>query len=207
MTETTIKRRTGGRSARVRNDVLMHALFELIEQGYLGFNIAQIAQRAGVHETTIYRRWPTREALMMAAINEYANNQLTPINSGNLAQDLLHSLKTIANLLQSQIGKTLIMLAFNSDLPADLKQMTLILWQQRMQIGQTIFDYAIQRGEWPANYDQEMMFNQVIGPLLSQYYLLQQPISEDLLKQKVAFILNNRDAFQTMPPNSVPKPD
>ena len=195
MSETLVKKRTGGRSARVRQDVLTHALFELIEQGYMSFNIAQIAKRAAVHETTIYRRWPTREALMMDAISEFANNQLQPSNSGSLAQDLRHNLGLIANLLQSQIGKTLIMLAFNPELSPELRQMTLTLWQERLQIGQKIFGYAIQRGEWPAQYNQHLVFNEVIGPLLTHYFLLQQPITDDLLTQRVDFILNNRDAF------------
>ena len=195
MSETLVKKRTGGRSARVRQDVLTHALFELIEQGYMSFNIAQIAKRAAVHETTIYRRWPTREALMMDAISEFANNQLQPSNSGSLAQDLRHNLGLIANLLQSQIGKTLIMLAFNPGLSPELRQMTLTLWQERLQIGQKIFGYAIQRGEWPAQYNQHLVFNEVIGPLLTHYFLLQQPITDDLLTQRVDFILNNRDAF------------
>ena len=195
MSETLVKKRTGGRSARVRQDVLTHALFELIEQGYMSFNIAQIAKRAAVHETTIYRRWPTREALMMDAISEFANNQLQPSNSGSLAQDLRHNLGLIANLLQSQIGKTLIMLAFNPELSPELRQMTLTLWQERLQIGQKIFGYAIQRGEWPAQYNQNLVFNEVIGPLLTHYFLLQQPLTDDLLTQRVDFILKNRDAF------------
>lgn len=199
-----IKRRTGGRSARVRQDVLTHALFELIEQGYIGFNISQIAKRANVHETTIYRRWPTREALMMETIGEFANNQLQPIDTGNLAQDLRHSLGLIANLLQSQIGKTLIILAFNPELPDKLKDMTLTLWQERMQIGQKLFGYAIQRGEWPEHYDHHLVFSEIIGPLLTYHFLLQRPITEQLLTQRVDFILANRKAFAL---NSVPKPD
>ena len=195
MSEISTKKRTGGRSARVRQDVLRHALFELIEQGYVGFNISQIAKRANVHETTIYRRWPTREALMMETISEFANNQLQPLDTGSLALDLRHSLGLIANLLQSQIGKTLIMLAFNSALSDELKQMTLALWQERMQIGQKIFGYAIQRGEWPKNYDQNLVFNEVVGPLLTHHFLLQAPITEDLLNQRVDFILKNRESF------------
>jgi AcrR family transcriptional regulator len=207
MSTKIIKKRTGGRSARVRQDVLKHALFELIEQGYMSFNISQIATRANVHETTIYRRWPTREALMMDAISEFAHNQLMPVNTGNLATDLRHTLGLICNFLQSQIGKTLIMLAFNPDLPPQLQQLTLALWQDRMHIGQKIFGYAIARGEWPKDYDHNLVFNEIIGPLLSHYCLLKQPMSEQLLNQRVNFILNNRHTFAVKCTDSVPKPD
>ncbi len=195
MSTMDVKRRTGGRSARVRSDVLTHALFVLVEQGYSGFNIAEIAQRAQVHETTIYRRWPTREALMLAAIAEFAQHQLTTINSGHLEQDLRHNLTTIAQVLNSQIGKTLIALAFNPDLPAELKAMTQQLWQDRLESGQQIFQYAIARGEWPQHYNQALLFNEVIGPLLSHHFLLHLPLTDDFLEQRVQFILTNSAYF------------
>ena len=85
---TEVKRRVGGRSARVRTAVLEHALAELAESGYLSFNINSVAKRAKVHETTIYRRWPSKEELILDAVSEFANSQLTTINSGSLAGDL-----------------------------------------------------------------------------------------------------------------------
>ena len=56
------KPRLGGRSARVREAVLGAAFAELDERGYGGFSIDAMARRSGVHKTTIYRRWPIREA-------------------------------------------------------------------------------------------------------------------------------------------------
>src|SRR5262245_19167911 len=66
------KPRLGGRSARVREAVLAAAFAELDEHGYRGFNIESVARRSGVHKTTIYRRWPTREALLVYALDSRA---------------------------------------------------------------------------------------------------------------------------------------
>ncbi|WP_298143583.1 TetR/AcrR family transcriptional regulator [uncultured Acinetobacter sp.] len=192
MAELSIKKRTGGRSARVRQDVLTHALFELVEQGYIGFSIGQIAQRANVHETTIYRRWPTREALMIDAIKEFAHSQLSVINSGNLIADLQHYLHAIAQLLQTQIGKTLMMLAFDPN----LKQMNLALWQERQKVGQHIFQSAIKRDEWPQFYDQDLVFSEIFGPLFTHICLLQQPINDTMIQARVHFIISNVDFFK-----------
>ena len=52
--------RPGGRSARVRAGVLAAARELVAEQGYEPVSIEQIAARAGVHKTTVYRRWPTK---------------------------------------------------------------------------------------------------------------------------------------------------
>lgn len=81
-------RRPGGRSARVR-DAVHHAVIELIaEQGYGNFAIASIAARAGVADTSIYRRWGTAEALLMDVVVSRLN-ELSPLpDTGDLETDL-----------------------------------------------------------------------------------------------------------------------
>ena len=63
------KARLGGRSARVREAVLNAAFAELGEKGYDNFSMEAVARRSGVHKTTVYRRWPTRDALVVDALD------------------------------------------------------------------------------------------------------------------------------------------
>ena len=193
-----VKRRTGGRSARVRNTVLEKALLELSENGYLAFSIAAVAKRAEVHETTIYRRWPTREELILDTISEFANSQLTTINSGSLAKDLEHNMRSIVQLIQTPIGSTLIFLGFTAHTVPEFKALNLQLWEDRIRIGQSIFEHAIERGEWPKKYDQYRVFSEVVGPLLTHYFLLQRPISDEMIQQRVQSILRDRDLFEIL---------
>jgi len=62
------KQRTGGRSARVVAAVFDATLRELARSGYARLSIEAVAERAGVHKTTIYRRWPTVQELVSAAL-------------------------------------------------------------------------------------------------------------------------------------------
>ena len=55
--------RPGGRSERTRHAVTT-ATLELIKSGNLDFDIQEVARLAGVHRTTIHRRWPDRAALV-----------------------------------------------------------------------------------------------------------------------------------------------
>ncbi len=83
------RRRTGGRSARVVAAV-HEAVNELVEQGNpRQVTVAEIAERAGVNPTSIYRRWGTIEALILDV--EAARLQVTsPIpDTGTLRGDLL----------------------------------------------------------------------------------------------------------------------
>ena len=190
---TMIKRRTGGRSARIKNSVLEQALLELIESGYLGFSIAVVAKQAQVHETTIYRRWSTKEELIIDAIRYFGNAQLEIANTGDLTKDLENNLKNIAKVLQSPIGKALVQLSLASSQSPDIQKLIQQLWQERIHMGQQVFEFAIARGEWPKYYDKEYVFSLLIGPLITHHLLLQQPITNEMIQLQIQLILSHRD--------------
>ena len=60
-----------GRPRREGADAtILAATRELLgETGYAAFNVDVIAERTGIAKTTIYRRWPTKSALVAAAID------------------------------------------------------------------------------------------------------------------------------------------
>lgn len=63
-------KRGRGRPRRADADAeILAATVELLrEGGYRNFNVDAIAERTGIAKTTIYRRWPTKAALIAAAI-------------------------------------------------------------------------------------------------------------------------------------------
>ena len=82
------RRRPGGRSAKVKDAVVAATVAELEEGGYDKLSIAAVAARAGVHESSIYRRWKTREGLAMeATFASFASHIAVP-DKGSLVQDL-----------------------------------------------------------------------------------------------------------------------
>lgn len=65
------EKRTRGRPRRAGADEeILRATRELLdEDGYAAFTVDVVAERTGIAKTTIYRRWPTRGALVAAAID------------------------------------------------------------------------------------------------------------------------------------------
>lgn len=81
-------RRPGGRSARVRGAV-HRAVTELIaERGYGTFAVADVAARAGVADTSVYRRWGTLEALLLDVVVSRLTERSPMPDTGSLAGDL-----------------------------------------------------------------------------------------------------------------------
>jgi AcrR family transcriptional regulator len=69
------------------------ALLELARSGYAGFRMEVVATRAAVNKTTIYRRWPSRAALVAALVDRMR----TPLrerpltDTGRLEDDLVEA--------------------------------------------------------------------------------------------------------------------
>ena len=65
------EKRSRGRPRRAGADEeILRATRELLdEDGYAAFNVDIVAERTGIAKTTIYRRWPTKGALVAAAID------------------------------------------------------------------------------------------------------------------------------------------
>jgi AcrR family transcriptional regulator len=58
------------RSAKAHRAILDAALALLVEQGYHGLSMEAVAARAGVGKTTIYRRWPSKQEIVIEAIGQ-----------------------------------------------------------------------------------------------------------------------------------------
>jgi AcrR family transcriptional regulator len=83
----------GGRSDEVVRQVLDAALVELARSGYAALRMDEVAARAGVNRTTIYRRWPDRVALVTAVVDRLrAPLRHDPLpDRGALEQDLVEA--------------------------------------------------------------------------------------------------------------------
>ncbi len=83
----------GGRSDRVVSRVLDAAVIELGREGYACLRLDQVASRAGVNKTTVYRRWPSRAALVTALVERLrAPLRVSPLpDTGRLEGDLVEA--------------------------------------------------------------------------------------------------------------------
>ena len=190
---TQPKKRTGGRSARVRAQVLKAALEELVDCGYSGFKMGRVATRAGVHETTVYRRWPTKEQLVTDACMDLADEHLPVPDTGDLETDLRIVLSNIVKLMSSPEGRHLVFLSMSTRTIPEFEEVGPDFWRTRLSIGQQVFDRAVARGAWPANYDKELVFAELLGPLIATYFLLNKEIDEAYIDERILQIMRLAD--------------
>jgi len=104
-------RRPGGRSARVRAAVHQAVTGLISERGYGNFAVADVANRAGVADTTIYRRWGKLEALLVdVAITRLTATSPIP-DTGSLDGDLRAYAANVARDVTGPEGLAVLRLA------------------------------------------------------------------------------------------------
>jgi AcrR family transcriptional regulator len=80
--------------------ILRAAADELTESGYGGLTMDRVAQRAGTNKNAIYRRWPNRAALGVAAYKLLVESRLGPPDTGDLRTDVL----TVLRQMNADVG-------------------------------------------------------------------------------------------------------
>jgi AcrR family transcriptional regulator len=83
------------RSAEAEQAIRAAAVALLTERGIGGFSVEAVAARAGVAKTTIYRRWPTRDDLIVAAVSGL-KGPATGTPGESVRGDLVHVLRRAA---------------------------------------------------------------------------------------------------------------
>ncbi|AGZ43330.1 TetR/AcrR family transcriptional regulator [Actinoplanes friuliensis] len=86
---------TRRRGTELEQAILRAAADELVASGYRGFAMDAVARRAGTNKNTIYRRWPSRAALGVAAYRELSEAALQPADTGDLRADALDLLRRV----------------------------------------------------------------------------------------------------------------
>ena len=92
------------RSAQAHKAILDATLVLLAEEGFQGLSIEAVADKAGVGKTTIYRRWASKDELVIDAIREVQIN-LSIVDTGNFRNDLMTLFK---NAYQSMMAYPLL---------------------------------------------------------------------------------------------------
>lgn len=115
MITRTTKARPGGRSARVRADVHRAVRELLVEESDEVLTLPVIANRAGVHPTTLYRRWGSVSELLGDVATSRFSGAIVVPDTGSLREDLERWIDDVATDLTDPDVLALVRAAVGSD--------------------------------------------------------------------------------------------
>jgi AcrR family transcriptional regulator len=154
--------RAGGRSARVVAGVLAATLETLGKHGYVGLRVEDVAARAGVNKTTIYRRWPTRAELVVAALTRLAGPPQAP-ECGRLEPDLLALFMSATTLRATPAGRGIVSALIAERGDPEVDRICGELREMHRRPARVLLEHARDRGELPRRTDSATAASSVLA--------------------------------------------
>ncbi|MEV1172701.1 TetR/AcrR family transcriptional regulator [Nonomuraea sp. NPDC049784] len=172
-------KRPGGRSARVRDAVREATLAELAEHGYRGLTVENVAERSGVHKTTVYRRWGSVAGLISDAL-ELARDEPWPVpDTGSIEGDL----RGIVQLVRSGFGDPELGPVSSAFVAAavqdpDAARALHDFFVARHDQSAEVVRRAIRRGELPDIVDVSEVIRVAVAPVYYRLFVAHEPVTE-----------------------------
>lgn len=161
------------------DELILAATLELAgEVGINGMSMDVLADRAGVSKTTIYRRWTSKEQLVLDALRS-AMGPLDDVDTGSLRSDLRAYLIELGERMghgrMSDVLPHLIEVACHDD--ALRSQLDDYVHYRRAPM-LAILRRGLDRGELPADADLDVLADVLIGPFIYRRLLTHAPLDE-----------------------------
>lgn len=173
-----VRQRAGGRSDRVRRQVAEAAL-ELVLDGRVAPTPAEVAARAGVHRTTVYRWWPTPADLLEEALTLHTARLAVP-DTGSWPGDVRALFEELARFFSDPVEVAMnAAMAGGGDPGFDALQVE--HWLPIVERLSEVVERAKRRGEIEAHADAGLVLRLVISPLIVSTLLLHEAPDADLL--------------------------
>ncbi|TDT14523.1 TetR family transcriptional regulator [Ilumatobacter fluminis] len=186
---TDAPRRGRPRSAGADEAILTATLDVAREVGFRGMSMDVIAERAGVSKATIYRRWASKEALVLQALRS-AINPMDEVDLGSVRADLVTYLNDLADRMAS--GNMTDVLPHLIEWAVHDEQLRVELdgyVAHRRQPLVAILTRGIERGEIRDDLDLDTIVDAFVGPFIYRKLLTGDAIDATLVDRLLALIL------------------
>lgn len=172
-------KRPGGRSARVRDAVRQATLEELGAHGFPGLTVENVAQRSGVHKTTVYRRWRNPAGLVADALALAADEPWPLPDTGALETDIRELTALVhtgfVDPEAGPISTAFVAAALRSAEAADALRE---FYRARHRQCAVLVERAIARGEISAEVDAAAVVRHAVAPVFHRLLITHEPVDE-----------------------------
>ena len=180
--------RVRGRAARVTEDVLYAVVEELGRVGFAALRFEDVAARAGVNRTTIYRRWPTKVSLVTAAI--LAHKSAPQVEStGSVRDDLIAVMKSSVAHASSPLGRGIVRMMLTERDDADVARTTALLRAERVRATTELVEKGIARGELPPGTNAALVADLAGAPIMARVILRREEVSDAYIRRVIDMVL------------------
>ncbi|MEV6976093.1 TetR/AcrR family transcriptional regulator [Kitasatospora sp. NPDC093806] len=178
-TSPAAPRPTVGRGEKVRAAVLTAALAELADVGYAALTMDGVAHRAGVHKTTVYRRWKDRDGLILDALTGRIAGDIPIPDTGTVDGDLRALARGLAAWLDSPAGAAVLTVMLSDAVRAPgVAELRAGIFADRLRRAEPVVVRAVGRGELPPGTDPAEVIKNLAAPLYFRALITGEPVDD-----------------------------
>jgi AcrR family transcriptional regulator len=149
-----------------------------------------VAADAGVAKTTVYRRWPTKPALVAEAVRTLYLDRIDPVDTGDLRSDLVALGCGFHELLYEGPGRVLEDLVRESGMTRELAGVVATTTDARRRAYRAVLDRAVERGELDPGVPHELVIDMLVGPLWTRLLITDTPMTASDVEAAVGAVLD-----------------
>jgi len=163
-----------------RDGVIRAAILRLLaDVGYGSLTMDAVASEAGVGKATIYRRWRTKQDLVVDTISDLNRAEAAPADTGSLEGDLRAMMRSLVSVITGPTGAaTLSLLSTVPHQPAlahAFQDGPLAVWRQSFD---EVWSRAEQRGEVRPGTGSSVIAEVPSALLVQRWLLTGRPVDE-----------------------------
>lgn len=171
-----------GRPRKDADGAILAATRRLLSTGgFQRLSIGAVAEEANVSPGTVYRRWPNKSALALAAYGETIGSA-SPPDTGSLRGDLAAMAPEIHDFFTGEHGRVLASLLTEGGAYAEIgPSVRRSTGSRRMGI-KKVLQRAIDRGEVRTSLDVDLVLDMMLGPLWTRLLVSNQPVTQRMVR-------------------------
>ena len=168
-----------------RDGVIRAAILRLLaDVGYGALTMDAVASEAGVGKATIYRRWRTKQDLVVDTISDLNRDQASPPDTGSLEGDVRAMLQALLGIVSGPSGAATLSLlstvAHEPALAAAFRRGPLVEWRKAFEAA---WSRAQERGEVSADSSGALISEATSGPIVQRWLLTGESVDESYVEE------------------------
>jgi AcrR family transcriptional regulator len=164
-------RRGRGRPRDPQTDErIIQAAAQLLRQrGFERMTVDDVAAQAGVGKATVYRRWPSKDDLAVAAMERLYSVEMPSPDTGSIRGDLEESYRSVVRFVGSPQGSAYLKMSIAESVRDDrIAALYRRATERAEEQARTMFERAIARGEIRPDVDLNCCVQWLSGVIASR---------------------------------------
>jgi AcrR family transcriptional regulator len=187
--------RGGRRRSEESEEAILAATIQLLSQKPLrDISIEEIARKANVGKTTIYKWWPSKAYVALDAFSRKINRMVPMPDMGSVRKDILEQCRSLIAFFKSPAGRILGQFVVESESDKEFASLFRERFlKPRREAAGVIFDRGVQRGEIDQNVNRELVLDMIYGPTIFRLFVGHSPLDDNLAEEMVSMLFEGLD--------------